>query len=244
MELYDANSTYNGIGYSQIYKQKKYYFEGATIPNYTELKSRRGLSQSTLSTENRALSTEMRSKTPPREGVFQSRQGTPNQRSRREIRNPIPYPAISSHFLEVYQNEINLDDHLEMRRRYHHSSNPKGRNLQKSHSYNQLKSFHQSEGPFPENQSQLDFGDYRYQSDYDNSHEQYPVKDSAALSRNASKGRLNNEPKQIYFVINPGMGGGEKYSKHNIFDLPANKNNKAHQYNFSFTEREFSEMNK
>jgi hypothetical protein len=245
LELYDVNSTYNGMGYSHIYKQKKNYFEGASIPNYSEQRFRRGLSQSTLSTENRALSTEGRSKTPQKEVISQSRSGTPNQRSRREVRTNVPQPAISNHFLEAYQKEINLDDHLEMRRKYHHTSSSKSRGLQKSHSYNQINSFQPTDSsPFHGAPNQIDYANYQVnQSDYDNSPIQYPLKENVSLARNSSKGRTSNEPKQVYYVLNSGAPI-DKLSKQNIFDLPVNKNNKAHQYNFSFTEREFSEMNK
>jgi len=205
------------------------------------------MSQSIIHNEGRQPLSENRAKTPSKEPISFTRQGTPsNQRTIREIKNHSPYPSISSHFLEVYQNEINLEDHLEMRKKYHNSSTKGRKNLPKSQSFHQIKSFN-PDSPFREAQSQLDFVDVRNnQSDYENSREHYyHVREhSAGLARNSSKARLNSEPKQVYYAINSGVSGVDKYSKNNIFDLPAGKSNKAHQYNFSFTEREFSEMNK
>src|SRR5207245_2260830 len=91
---------------------------------------------------------EKRSKTPQREFFNNSKVSTPKLQSKRE-HNKQAFPLVSSHFFELYQNDFNLDDHIEMRRKYHNSSQTKQRSLKKSHSYTHIKSF-SPERPFNE----------------------------------------------------------------------------------------------
>lgn len=243
MEFGEATSTssFNNLGYSQIHRQKREYFDHTNIPNYIEIKSRRQSTNSLIIPQNNLIA-ESRSKTPPSRSI--SKQSTPNNKSRREQQQAALYPAISNQFLQVCQTDFNLEDHLEMRRRYHNSSS-KQKGMQKSQSYTNIKSF----TPEPVNydyQNYIDYAKYKQNyNDFEVPLEHNAGKENISVAKGgASKSRIANEPKQIYYVINPTQVENQpRYSKPNIFELP-NKTNKAHQYNFSFTEREFSEMNK
>lgn len=124
----------NPLGYSNIHKQKKDFFDQAGVPNMIDAKTRR-LSATSLTYDGQRSPSPQGSRPRSPHAAY-----TPNINSKVSTpKAPVTttsinlnalrdnsYPVISHHFLEVYSNNVShsqfdLENHMEMRRRFHNS---------------------------------------------------------------------------------------------------------------------------